>query len=56
MGKKELNRLDLVIETYDDSKRTIKGTFKTVVKIGPIEVVVEFIVLDIPIIYGLLLG
>ena len=53
---KELTKSDLVIRAYDDSTRSVKGTFTASVKTGPIEAVVEFIVLDIPVTYALLLG
>ena len=56
MIKEDLKNFDMVIKAYDESKRTVKGTLKTVMKIGPIETVVEFIILNILITYGLLLG
>ena len=58
MGVKveELTKSDLVIRPYDDSTRSVEGTFMAPVKTGPIEAVVEFIVLDIPVTYALLLG
>ena len=52
----ELMKSDLVIRAYDDSIRSVEGTFVAPVNTVPIEVVVEFIMLDIPIIYALLLG
>ena len=45
----ELTKSDLVIRVYDDSTRSVEGTFVAPVKIGPIEAVVEFTVLDIPV-------
>ena len=54
--KDDITKSDMVIKAYDESKRTVEGTFKIVVKTGPVETVVEFVVLDIPITYGLLLG
>ena len=58
MGVKveELMKSNLVIRAYDDSTRSVEGTFVALVKTGPIEVVVEFTVLDIPVTYALLLG
>ena len=56
MKVEELTKLDLVIRAYDDSTRSMEGTFIASVKIGPIEVVVELTVLDIPVTYALLLG
>ena len=52
----ELTKSNLVIRAYDDSTRSMKGIFVALVKTGPIEVVMEFTVLDIPITYALLLG
>ncbi|KAF2285015.1 hypothetical protein GH714_035238 [Hevea brasiliensis] len=52
----ELTGYDLVIRAYDDSKRNMIGVFKTMVKVGPIEIEVEFTVLDIPMTFSLLLG
>ena len=52
----ELTKSDLVIRAYDDSTRSMEGTFVAPVKTGPIEAVVEFTVLDIPVTYALLLG
>ena len=52
----ELAKSDLVIRAYDDSTRSVEGMFVASVKTSPIEVVVEFTVLDIPVTYALLLG
>ena len=52
----ELTKSDLVIRAYDDSTRSVEGTFVAPVKTSPIEAVVEFTVLDIPVTYALLLG
>ena len=54
--KDDITKSDMVIKAYDESKRAMKGNFKIIMKIGPVETVVEFIVLDIPITYRLLLG
>ena len=56
MKVEELTKYDLEIRAYDDSTRSMKGTFVALVKTGPIEVVVEFTVLDILVTYALLLG
>ena len=56
MKVEELMKSDLVIRAYDDNTRSVEGTFVAPVKTGPIEVVVEFTVLDIPVTYILLLG
>ena len=52
----ELMKSDLVIRSYDDSTRNMKGTFVAPMKTCPIEVVVKFTALDIPVTYALLLG
>ena len=52
----ELTKSNLVIRAYDDSTRSVEGIFVAPVKTGPIEIVMEFTVLDIPITYALLLG
>ena len=52
----ELTKSDMVIRAYDDSTRSMEGTFVAPVKTGPIKAVVEFTVLDIPVTYTLLLG
>ena len=52
----ELEASNLIIRAYDDSKKQVLGTFKAIVTIGEIEYVVEFIVLDIPPTFTLLLG
>ena len=51
----KLTKSGLVIRAYDDSTRSIEGTFVAPVKTGPIKVVVEFTMLDIPVTYALLL-
>ena len=52
----ELMKSDLVIRADDDNTRSMEGTFIALVKTGPIEAVVEFTMLDIPVTYALLLG
>ena len=56
MKVEELTKSDLVIRAYDDSTRSMEGTFVAPVKIGSIEAIVEFTMLDIPVTYALLLG
>ena len=55
MKVEELAKSDLVIRAYDNSTRNVKGTFVAPVKTGPIEAVMEFTILDIPVTYTLLL-
>ena len=52
----ELTKSDLVIRAYDDSTRSVQGTFVAPMKAGSIEVVMEFTILDIHITYALLLS
>ena len=52
----DLTKSNLVIRAYDDSTRSVEGTFIAPVKTGPIESVMEFTVLDIHVTYALLLG
>ncbi|XP_050222407.1 uncharacterized protein LOC126672500 [Mercurialis annua] len=56
MTKDDLQKTELIIRGYDESRRQVEGTFKTIIKVRPIESVVEFMVVDIPISYALLLG
>ena len=56
MKVEELTKFDLVIRAYDDSTRSVKGAFMAPMKTGPIEAIIEFTVLDIPVTYALLLG
>ena len=46
----------LTIRAYDNTSRKVMGTFKTPYKIGPLETIVEFHVMDITPNYNLLLG
>ena len=51
-----MTKSDLVIRAYDDSTRSVEGTFVALVNTRPIKAVMEFTVLDIPITYALILG
>ena len=46
----------LTFRAYDNTSREVMGTFKASCKIGPIETIVEFHVIDITLNYNLLLG
>ena len=46
----------VVIKAYDDTKRPVEGTFRALVKTGPIEAWVNFHVIDIPVTFAILLG
>ena len=61
LPKLELTETDLkpsevVIKAYDDTKRPVAGTFKALVKTGPIEEWVNLHVIDIPVTFAILLG
>ena len=47
---------EVVMKAYDDTKRPVAGTFRALVKIGPIEEWVNLHVIDIPITFAILLG
>ena len=47
MKKEDLTKSDIVIKAYSESKRVAEGTFKMIVKTGPIETMIEFVVLNI---------
>ena len=46
----------LFVRAYDNTSRKVMGTFKAPCKIGPLETIVEFHVMDITPNYNLLLG
>ena len=48
--------LPLIVRAYDNTSRKVMGTFKAPCKIGPLETIVEFHVMDITPSYNLLLG
>ena len=52
----DLKPSDVVIKAYDDTKRPVEGTFRVLVKTGPIETWVNLHVIDIPITFAILLG
>ena len=56
MNVEDLEESNVIIWAYDDSKKPVVGTFKAVVTMGNIELVIEFTVLDIPPTFALLLG
>ena len=47
---------EVVIKAYDDTRRPIEGTFRALVKTGPIEAWVDLHVIDIPMTFAILLG
>ncbi|WCJ43871.1 hypothetical protein M5689_024580 [Euphorbia peplus] len=52
----DIKPTEMVIRAYDDSKREVLGVFETEVVTGPIRSMVEFVVMDIPVTFALLLG
>src|SRR3989440_196861 len=54
--KAELEPSDALIRAYDNTKRSVEGTFQAKVKVGPIESMVTVTVLDIPATFAMLLG
>ena len=56
LTKVDLKPSEVVIKAYDDIKRHVVGTFRALVKIGPIKVWVNLHVLDIPVTFIILLG
>ena len=46
----------LTVKAYDNTSRKVMGTLKAPCKIGPLETIVEFHVMDITPNYNLLLG
>ncbi|KAK9997219.1 hypothetical protein SO802_021905 [Lithocarpus litseifolius] len=46
----------LIVRAYDNTSRKVMGTFKAPCKIGPMETIVEFHVMDITPNYNLILG
>ena len=46
----------LTVRAYDNTSRKVMGNFKTPCKIGPLETIVEFHVMDITPNFNLLLG
>ena len=52
----DLKPSEVVIKAYDDTKRPVSGTFRVLVKTGPIEEWVNLHVIDIPITFAILLG
>ena len=55
MNVEDLEGSNVIIWAYDDSKKSIIGTFKPVVTVGDIESVIEFTIMDIPLTFTLLL-
>ena len=52
----DLKPSEVIIKAYDGTRRPIKGTFRALVKTGPIEAWVELHVIYIPVTFAILLG
>ena len=52
----DLKPSKVVIKAYDDTRRLVEGTFRALVKTGPIETWVDLHVIDIPVTFAILLG
>ena len=52
----DLKPSEVIIKAYDDTRRSVEGTFRALVKTGPIEAWVDLHVIDIPITFAILLG
>ena len=52
----DLKPSEVVIKAYDDTRRPVEGTFRALVKTGPIEAWVDLHVIDIPVTFSILLG
>ena len=52
----DLKPSKVVIKAYDDTRRPVEGTFRALVKTGPIEAWVDLHVIDIPVTFAILLG
>ena len=52
----DLKSSKVVINAYDDMRRHVEGTFRALVKIGPIKAWVDLHVIDIAVTFAILLG
>ena len=52
----DLKSSNVVIKAYDATKRSVNGTFRILVKTGPIKVWVNIHVIDILVTFAVLLG
>ena len=52
----DLKPLEVVIKAYNDTRRPVEGTFRALVKTGPIESWVDLHVINIPVTFAILLG
>ena len=56
LNMKTITPSPLTVRAYDNTSRKVMGTFMAPCKIGPIKMIVEYIVMDITPNYNLLLG
>ena len=52
----DLKPSEVIIKAYNDTRKSVEGTFRTLVKTGPIETWVDLHVIDIPVTFAILLG
>lgn len=52
----ELKPFEVIIKAYDNTRRPVEGTFRALIKIGPIEACVDLHMTDIPVTFAILLG
>ena len=52
----DLKPSEVIIKAYNDTKGHVEGTFRALVKTGPIEIWVNLHVIDIPMTFAILLG
>ena len=52
----DLKPSKVIIKAYDDTRRPVEGTFRALVKTGPIEAWVNLHVINIPVTFAILLG
>ena len=51
----DLKPSEVIIKAYDDTRRPVEGTFRALVKTGPIKAWVDLHVIDIPVTFAILL-
>lgn len=56
LSEEALKKSSIVIQAYNNSKRTILGTFEAEITTGEVASTIIFTVLDIPVVFSLLLG
>ena len=52
----DLRPSEVIIKAYDDTRRSVEGIFRALVKTVPIETWIDLHVIDIPVTFSILLG